>query len=493
MKHLVRLLAIACTAALTAQMQFVDVSSGLLPPDSDLTNAVASGDFDGDGSEDLVWAYFGGAKLLLNDGSGRFRVAVSSGLPSGPLDMLLSVRTGDVDGDGDLDVLFLDTQKLRLFLNTNARFAETFALPRQSGFPFSAAFVDVDIDRDLDIVLTTDGGVRLWKNDGKGTYGDSTLGNIPSVPSTLQLAVARVNADPFPDLVVSAGRTLRYFEGRGAGRYVDLTATHLPRYSAQAGGLALGDIDGDGDRDLFVGNIYSPDNLWVNDGKGRFRDASSQLPRPERALTNQAALVDLDGDADLDLLIAKSTLGALQERQRMYLNDGRGTFSDATATRLPLLPASNNLAFALVDVDSDGDVDIAAPGNGAQDRLLINRQRDIRATTPARIGRLFAMEVWGHAGYATQVRAAVPFIGLLAAKPRIKLPPFGSLGIAPAALVLGPPLQLGAPSGKGDLRFTIPALSGLLNLPLYGQALILHEASAATWRFSNTSLDRIRP
>jgi FG-GAP-like repeat len=116
--------------------------------------------------------------------------------------------------------------------------------------------------------------------------------------------------------------------------------------------IAVGDVDGDGDLDLVIGNGNNPNQLLLNDGNGSFIDATAgRLPSPSWNGTSSVDLADVDGDGDLDLLVS-NTNGT----NRLYLNDGRGNFTDVTATALP--PCNWSTMDQIVgDFDGDGDVD----------------------------------------------------------------------------------------------------------------------------------------
>jgi hypothetical protein len=118
-------------------------------------------------------------------------------------------------------------------------------------------------------------------------------------------------------------------------------------------GAALGDIDGDGYPDLFVASVARPGVLYKNDGGLRFTDvtAASGL-RTDSLHSLGTTFADVDGDADLDLLI-----GTLGGPIALWLNDGRGHFTDATATS-GLTGGYAATGLTLADVDHDGDLDL---------------------------------------------------------------------------------------------------------------------------------------
>jgi hypothetical protein len=118
--------------------------------------------------------------------------------------------------------------------------------------------------------------------------------------------------------------------------------------------FAAGDLDGDGDIDLFVANDNAPNQLLLNDGSGKFVDATAGrfVTQPGWNASHSVDLADVDGDGDLDILIGNDD----NLSNRLYLNNGLGVFTDVTATHLP-----PNLHFTecqvVADFDGDGDVD----------------------------------------------------------------------------------------------------------------------------------------
>ena len=93
-------------------------------------------------------------------------------------------------------------------------------------------------------------------------------------------------------------------------------------------GAALGDIDGDGRPDVFLASVEQPAALYHNDGGFHFTDVTATSGIDTRGLaTTGAAFADVDGDGDLDLLC-----GTLGGPLKLWLNDGKGHFTDATAT-----------------------------------------------------------------------------------------------------------------------------------------------------------------
>jgi hypothetical protein len=116
-------------------------------------------------------------------------------------------------------------------------------------------------------------------------------------------------------------------------------------------GVAVGDVDGDGWQDIYLCNLQGPNRLYRNLGNWRFEE----IPIGEAACASQfstgAALADVDGDGDLDLLVNGIAAGT-----RLFLNDGKGAWVELKDSGLSRTASATSLALA--DIDSDGDLDL---------------------------------------------------------------------------------------------------------------------------------------
>ncbi|HKB16489.1 MAG TPA: VCBS repeat-containing protein, partial [Planctomycetota bacterium] len=313
-----------------AQGQLFGDLRRMMPADAGDTRAIALGDLDGDSDIDALVGDFGSIRLYLNDGSAVFTRPSSLLVPTGDTS---AVALGDVDADGDLDALV------------------------------GNGYASVEQD-------------QLFLNDGSAGLTDATV-QLPLVPPHYTRAVALGDVDGDGDLDAwigyhggPFGQPSLLYLNYGAGFFADATS-QVPAIPDLIDAIALGDMDGDGDLDAFLGAsgaISLPqDRLLLNDGTGVFIDATSQLPSVVPS-TKAAALGDVDGDGDPDLLIGDSgSSGGGQNR--LYLNDGSGTFTDATSQLPAILDVTR--AVALADLDGDGDLD-ALIGNAGQDRLVLN-------------------------------------------------------------------------------------------------------------------------
>ncbi|HMQ23382.1 MAG TPA: VCBS repeat-containing protein, partial [Planctomycetota bacterium] len=235
--------------------------------------------------------------------------------------------------------------------------------------------------------------------------------------------------------------------------------------------LLLGDLDADGDLDLVIGNAQQQNRLYLNNGTGRYSDATlGRMPARSDATTS-LALGDIDNDGDLDLVVGNGAI-SLGQANRLYLNSGTASFSDVTATRLPL-DSDFTVALAVGDVDADGDLDLVAANADYQDRLYKNLHRQLDAPFALRVGRTYQLDVYSRFGPSTTTELAFAFLSTGTAK--IPLPPRGTLGIDPAFAISLPPFVVSQPAGLGSLTLLIPNQASLAGVPIYSQVLLVQQ------------------
>ncbi|MBL8898727.1 MAG: VCBS repeat-containing protein [Planctomycetes bacterium] len=451
--------------------------------------SLAHGDVDGDGDLDLVLGKFRGqSSLYLNNGTGSFTDVTPSRMPVGNYSTR-SLVLGDVDGDGDLDLVlgnYHGENNLLYVNNGSGTFTDATASRMPPGFYYttSLALGDVDGDSDLDLVLGEGynayrRGPLLYLNNGTGTFADESASRLPvGIYLTTSLALGDMDGDGDLDLVVLANaiinQQIRLYLNDGTGTFTDATASRMPVGIYVTQSLDLGDVDGDGDLDLVLGS-EGQSRLFLNNGSGTFAEATaSRMPANNLGhfIIPSLALGDVDRDGDLDLVLGES-INPYIRGPLLYLNNGTGTFTDATASRLPV-GSDDTFSVALGDVDGDGDLDLIAfarfQGGTIESRLYVNLHRQLDAPYILHAGRNYQLDVYSRYGPTTTAEIAFPFASTATAN--FPLPPFGSLGIDPTQMIALPPFVVAQPAGIGSLSFPVPNLPIFGGISIYTQVLL---------------------
>ncbi|MBL8767254.1 MAG: VCBS repeat-containing protein, partial [Planctomycetes bacterium] len=324
-------------------------------PGTGTTRALATGDFDGDGKVDLFAATDGGStvggalRVLLGTGAGTFA--------NGPISTLntsigtgSSVRTGDIDSDGDLDVALRVGTQLRVARNNGSG---AFVLdPTLHGQTTQFAVGDVDSDDDDDLVIISMGRLHARLNNGSGTF--AAVGVAYAVPENVRrLDLVRVDGDEALDLILfTSDGQVAFARGNGDGTW------GLPRWiaapqTAEDRAVGVGDLDGDGDGDGVSTSIGSLISSFA-DGAGTF----VQGPNVTVIANNKIEVVDLDQDGLNDCVLGGKlgdTSGPLGIQVVRNVHGVLGTPITKYATNLVV--DAPGVDFTTGDFDGDADID----------------------------------------------------------------------------------------------------------------------------------------
>lgn len=340
---------------------------------------IALGDYDGDQDEDLyAWSGTSRDRLLRGD-LGRF-VEPSDG-PSFPdIGPIREARFGDYDDDRRLDLYLMGERASALLHNDgDGRFGEAVILGADGGeLGHRAVFVDLDLDGDLDLYEARRGANRFYRNNGDGTFEErAARAGIAGSPEADSRAVAFADFDDDRDvdlLVADAADGVMLLSNQRGGRLRDETAASgLPTQGGYSS-VAVGDYDNDGWLDLFLGATDGePGAMYRNVMGGRFeRDARADGPLGALVgfEVNDAAFLDFDNDARLDLVVGGRPADPGGQGVILLRNEGDGRFSDANR----FLPeVSGEVVRALpADYNEDGDLDLFLAMRDGGTRLLRN-------------------------------------------------------------------------------------------------------------------------
>ena len=254
------------------------------------------------------------------------------------------VALGDLDGDGDLDAVVADLNTgAEIWLNDGSgSFADS---GQHLGLGAFVAIADLDVDGYPDVLTAGwDQAVRVWWSSETGLFD---AGETPLASSgCLALGVGDLTGNGLPDVFVGNIGADHLIVNEGSRCFTDSGE----RFGdAPTGGVAIGDLDGDGDSDVLAAGWDEPGHVWTNDGTGTLT-AHSELDVAAFHV-HGAVLADFDGDGDLDAFFALA--GGLCCRT-LWLNDGTAVF----APRADDFGAGTAQSIAVADLDSDGYLDI---------------------------------------------------------------------------------------------------------------------------------------
>ena len=384
---------------------FVAVDMPPLTSDRASTGGISFVDYDSDGDPDIyvtngydVSSPEPGpqANLFYENSQGRFE--------SRPIEGLADVEGfssgsawADFDNDGDLDTFVANQrdQANMLLLHEVAedgsvRFVThaTAQLAEDKGWSYSIAAADADNDGFVDYYVSNGGlshsGTNFLYRNVEGAALERVLDTdaVESNHASGGASWSDYDGDGDQDLVVAnrptaemQGFKLSLFRNDGMMRFTRMDERALPVDATFPMSVAWGDVDNDGDQDLYAGNLYGmANNLYENMGDGTFRSMDGGRATTDAGSSYAVTFGDLDNDADLDLVVAN--WGGASE---IYLNDGAGHFEQIHSRQFKrsIHYASS---LALGDYDSDGDLDIFIgnwpnqPGEGFEENILMENR-----------------------------------------------------------------------------------------------------------------------
>jgi len=288
---------------------------------------VIFGDIDGDGDQDLL-VTSEETKLYINDGFGDFNEVTTS---------IANVTQGaiaffDIDNDNDLDLLVTgydqDTSNdlvSVLYTNDgNGNFIEVTGTLFENVTNSTISYADIDNDNDVDILITgtksnNEKTTKLYANDGSGVFSE-VVGTSFEPVAQGSTAFADIDNDGDQDVYITGKDWQnqpvgKVYMNNGAGTFSENTNTGLT--AVQDSSIAFADVDGDTDLDVMITGLGTG-GLYINDGSGSFTEVAG-LPFDE-FMRSAVAFKDFDNDNDLDLIIAGYSINASTFRTKLYNN-----------------------------------------------------------------------------------------------------------------------------------------------------------------------------
>ncbi len=332
-----------------------------------MVSGVAVADFNNDGSPDILFANSGkfgesrpeGAKnaLFMNDGKGNFTDKADEWNLTG-IGYGQGVAVGDFDNDGLTDVFLTNVEgDNRLLKNTGENFediTEKSGIKKDGKWATSAGFGDFDGDGDLDIFVVK------YIEYSKATH-QTTFRNKMQTYSAPYLY---------------SGISDQIWRNDGDGKFTDSSEEFGITKAHEKGlALAIGDIDKDGDTDIYVANDTTPNQLWINDGSGKFKEmaklsgsAYSEIGKEEGSMG--ADFSDVDGNNFLDIVVTNFQ----EESTALYSQTASMLFQERSDAIGIGETARQRLSFGIefFDADNDGDEDLLVANGHIEDNIEKN-------------------------------------------------------------------------------------------------------------------------
>lgn len=344
--------------------------------------AVKTGDYNGDGKKDIYFSSYDASlkrnvPFLFTNLNGKFENNASEvGLRHSGSES--EAEFADFDNDGFLDLFITLQEGVLLYRNEDKGILENVS--QETGLSGvgikKALFFDMDQDGDLDLFQAGSQGIVVFRNNGDGTFSDKSeaMGFAAfKTPGIEDVAFGDFDDDGDVDLITvgKTGSTM-LFDNLRQGRFQKLSVPSIEGFEGNS--VEVGDINNDGFLDLFLGAKDRGESLLVyNDGKGRFDPVTNMkvvFEGLERLHLYDAVFFDFDNDGFQDVLATGKMEDLKKSGLLLFHNDGSGGFENISQ----LFPENNFVGrdLEVLDYDEDGDQDVVVALSDGQVKLFRN-------------------------------------------------------------------------------------------------------------------------
>lgn len=318
--------------------------------------------------------------LYHNNGDGTFtsildQPLVNDNLPSD------GSTWADYDNDGDPDcfvVNWYNDNNLFYINEGDGNFTQVTdqIIVTDHGYSETASWGDYDSDGLVDLYVSNSEGQKknfMYHNNGDGTFTKITTGTPVTDPYyTRSVNWTDYDNDGDVDLFVTNENSQdeNLYRNDGNGLFTKITLGDLVNDEGNTMSSSWGDYDNDGDQDVILANSQGDNSLFRNEGDGLFTKITGDIVSNDGGNSFGSSWGDIDNDGDLDLYITNSFYGG-PWKNFLYLNNGDGTFTKNTSD-----PSSTDTGWsygcAFGDYDNDGDLDLAVANcyNASQSNSL---------------------------------------------------------------------------------------------------------------------------
>lgn len=331
-----------------ANTKFEEITKQVFADNKYISRVIKVRDINKDGFPDIIvgTTYQSQSQLYIGSKNGQFKNVTQTQLPQKKAS-IGDLELGDVDADGDLDMVLADWGagsnmnntggRTMLWLNdgngyftdaTNTQMPELLVQ-----FSWDLEYFDFDNDFDLDIAISCKrcATSRIFVNDGKGSFEDKRL--LPAYTNNYELEPMDVDGDGFLDLVTvndgsivdskSYSRREHLFINKAGKGFIDSTAVLWPD-SENSGeddnNIVFLDYDSDGDPDFLLSSLTGEDRLLENDGNGQFKLIQPVLKGSPTPLTLSMVLGDINNDHKMDIIMGQGE-GETGIEERIFIGE----------------------------------------------------------------------------------------------------------------------------------------------------------------------------